>query len=612
MFLSNGFLQINTKMKNKNLLIFGIVLSIVLQGGFVLAGDLATFNSSEIHYKISEDGNSATLTFVKEGLLNIQGVEFKNIRPPSSIEITNEGKILEADLTTNEKGGIYNINGNIFKVPPNSRLVYTQDVFILPPNSKVNNFNLDKKTKIEGQQIQLPDNSILNGEATLLKEGYLIKNGDITYNKLKIMVDKTSGNVLICKEILMNLSDYKGNWIKQTFNNLEMKSSEQGIVNLQVLPSNELFNSDEIDFVAFQIKNGDGLSIEKRQDKHPLVFHKSSDQGSTLILNGFSAFEFNKSGMYVKKSSFSLEPLSAITIQENSNFNLLKSSFDPGIPIEIKSDAEKLGIKDNTLKINQAGELIVVNDKENKIISYNENLNQKLEDSPSFNLERISGPYKDVVFDKLLPQAFESGLTIDQTSDITKLIIENVNNKPITKDLLESVVPDILYSSTHYNHYNSDQAVSLIEGVMSSSAGKFKESILYQVPGDFLYYGEEIGFTPEQLNKFVFDYSNGIGTLAKEHPEINIDDYNSVYDGMSVYFGKTIDILKQENISPDTTSTILNFVIEESIRLSYEKKLNSYQEVTLSTKEQISLFYNACKKAGISRSECIGLLKKFL
>ncbi len=136
--LSNGFSQINIKMKSKIILIIGIFILFNNLTFFVLADDssggiiqnLASFNSSEISYKLSEDGNSAILTFLKEGILNIKGIKFENISPQdvyggkSYVKIDNQGKILESHLSTNKNGGEYNINGNIIKVPPTTIFSY--------------------------------------------------------------------------------------------------------------------------------------------------------------------------------------------------------------------------------------------------------------------------------------------------------------------------------------------------------------------------------------------------------------------------------------------------------------------------------------------------------
>ena len=134
------------KIKNK---FFGIAILFLLliNFSFILAQEnreitlgenTINFDSNKIDYSVvSEFGKEVTaFSFNKEdSFVEINGIKFENILPkdkslhPSYIKLDASGNILEADLTANEKGSVFLINGLTFKAPPNSRVYYNKDGF---------------------------------------------------------------------------------------------------------------------------------------------------------------------------------------------------------------------------------------------------------------------------------------------------------------------------------------------------------------------------------------------------------------------------------------------------------------------------------------------------
>ncbi|MDP2672953.1 MAG: hypothetical protein Q8O84_04025, partial [Nanoarchaeota archaeon] len=131
-------------MKNKNVLIIWVVLFVVLQVWFVNSQiEVPNIDGEYISISLSQDGDSRIITFNQKGsFAEVEGNRFENIQPtegslnPSFIKIDNEGNILELDLTTNENGGSYLINGVPIEVPANSRIVYRDNNIYLPKKSK--------------------------------------------------------------------------------------------------------------------------------------------------------------------------------------------------------------------------------------------------------------------------------------------------------------------------------------------------------------------------------------------------------------------------------------------------------------------------------------------
>lgn len=614
-------------MKNKDILIFGIVLLIILQISFIISqeiflpgqeipktDDLEIISQGDVKWEVSENGKEATIFFTEkdifeqETFVEIKENKFENILSadkslhPSYIKIDNLGKILEADLTANEKGGDYLINGVKIHLNSGERAYYNQkeNKYYVDKNvaiTKIEDSVLEKGFFIKGQQVNMIDGILVNGEAFIDKKGYLIQAGDVIFKNMKLAV---SNEPVLIADKSFDLNEYKGNWIKSEREILKMKSSKTGAVDLKFLENNEVFNIKKGDNLNIKITNGDGLEIIKRKDLPSLINHKSSEDGSTLITNSFSTFEIDKTGIFLKNPG-----------KENS------LAFK-GVPFELKSDSENLNLKEKTLEINEEGEVTIIDDKTDEIlVSHNEDLDAKIENSPQFNLERISGKYREEVFNKLLPATNEVGLNIDQASEITKLVIENVkmDDKGLEESevntLLGEVVPDILYTSKDEG-YSADHSVKWIENIFDNAGGEFGRVMLYDLPG-YLSDFSDLGFSADQMDKFVDDFSNKINSVDEKY-NFDAGEYHILSDRLSLS-SKNLKIFKEE-LSPDSISLFMSSSFDVTAE-AYMKKRRENQdllpeEIKFNEQESISLYYKACKDAGISSFKCSKILAKLL
>ena len=615
-------------MKNK-LFFFGIVLLIILQSFLILAQGEQIFlpgqeipetegidilSQGDVKWEVSENGKEATIFFTEKDILNqetsveIEGNKFENILSadkslhPSYIKIDSLGNILEADLTANEKGGDYLINGVKIHLNSGERVYYNQkeNKYYTDKNTaitKIEDSVLEKGFFIKGQQIKLPDNSILNGEAFIDKKGYLIKAGDVIFKNMKLAV--LDEPVLIVGKSF-DLNEYKGNWINLEGGILKMKSSKTGTIDLKFLEDNKVFNIEKGDNLNIKITNGDGLEIIKRKDAPSLINHKSSEDGSTLITNSFSIFEIDKTGIHLKNPG-----------KENP------LAFQ-GVSFEIKSDSENTNFKDTSLRVNEEGEVAIIDDKTDEIlVSHNEDLDAKIENSPQFNLERISGKYKEEVFNELLPTINEVGLNIDQASEITKLVIENVkiDDKGVeereVKTLLGEVIPDILYTSKD-SGYSADHSVKWIKNIFDNAGGEFGREMIYDLPA-YLSDFSDLNFSADQMDKFVDDFSNKIGSINKKY-NFDAGEYSIISDRFSPS-DENLEIFKEE-LPPDSIILFISSAFDVTAE-AYMKKKREHQdllpeEIKFNEQESISLYYKSCKDAVISYFKCSKILAKLL
>ncbi len=577
-------------------------------------GGIDISTQGDVKWEVSENGKEATIFFTEkdifeqETFVEIKENKFENILSadkslhPSYIKIDNLGKILEADLTANEKGGDYLINGVKIHLNSGERVYYNQkeNKYYVDKNVaiiQIEDSVLEKGFFIKGQQLNLIGGVLVNGEAFIDKKGHWIKSGDATFNNMKLTI---SNEPVLIADKSFDLKEYRGNWIKSEKEILKMQSSKTGAIDLKFLENNEVFNLEKEDNLNIKITNGDGLEIIKRKDAPSLINHKSSEIGNTLITNGFSTYEINKNEIFLKNPG-----------KENP------LAFK-GVPFEIKSDSENPNFKDTSLRVNEEGEIAIIDDKTDEtIVSHNEDLDAKIENSPQFNLERISGKYKEEVFNKLLPATNEVGLNLAQASEITKLIIENVKHEDkgfeerYVKEILREVIPDILYTSKDKG-YSTDHSVKWIKNIFDNAGSEFGREMIYDLPvylSDF----SELGFSEDQIDKFVEEFSNKVGTISKNY-NLNVEEYSSLSDRIS-FSSENLEIFKEE-LSPDSVTLFMSSAFDVMAKAYSEQKQKtpnlSPEEMKFNEQESISLYYKACKDAGISSFRCNKILAKLL
>src|SRR3989344_2407317 len=306
--------------KKENIFGIAILLILILNFGFILSqeievGEYISYDSEKVDYKfISEDGKDVfQLDFTRGGSAQIKGKVFKNILPaseslnPSYIKIDDTlGNILEADLTADSIGGYYSINGVSVHLDPGERVYYNgkQNKYYLSKGASIGDSSVDlaaqpeKAFTVKTEGVTPVLGMMLDGEAIMTKDGALIKSGSAIFNNQELIIDKEQ--VLIASEGF-DVSIYKGNWIIQTPNKLEMKSSATGSFKVKFLENNLLLNNQKYSKLDVSVSKGDGRKIEKFEySKIPVITHKSSENGEIKIENGASISYLDKENYFIE------------------------------------------------------------------------------------------------------------------------------------------------------------------------------------------------------------------------------------------------------------------------------------------------------------------------
>jgi len=265
------------------------------------------------------------LTFMEEGAsLNVGENLFANIVPqkdaghPTYLELDENGKIIGADFTTNEKGGNYTFGNNTIEVPPNSRVFFNKDTGIkieISDGLDLTEFpNLLKYisdgylTTIKGQNIKFSDDlSLINGELRVEQEGYFLRQGIADYNKVRVTTSEEEGGLLISDSAEW-LKEYTKNYIAFGEGELRVKGIEGGKVNLEILPGNSLFKTTEKSNLKFEVSNEDSF-VAFSDEGQTFIGHDPSKEGYTTIENGEYRFKIEK-GKIISEQLSSEEKIS--------------------------------------------------------------------------------------------------------------------------------------------------------------------------------------------------------------------------------------------------------------------------------------------------------------
>ncbi|KHO55379.1 MAG: hypothetical protein QT10_C0002G0039 [archaeon GW2011_AR19] len=279
----------------------------------VLGENTINFDSEKVDYKVvSLDGEEIIqLDFTQGGFAEIKGVRFENILPaseslnPSYMKLDTFGNILEADLTANEKGSIFLINGLTFKAPPNSRVYYDEASFFHLKDVSITNIEKDKLSSLDnflifGERINFFNELLVDSGRVYIKDGgYIISDGNFVYKNVEI--NQGVNSLLIEKNHLRDLSNYKDNFIQETESGLKIQSTSGALgINLRFLENNEFFDVKDIEdkegLLDMEISYGDKLEIIKKdyflKGLPPLIKHGYSEKGQTIIKDGRHIFRF--------------------------------------------------------------------------------------------------------------------------------------------------------------------------------------------------------------------------------------------------------------------------------------------------------------------------------
>lgn len=315
-------------MKNRKLKIFIFSMIFVLASffffiGFV-KGDISNDDTSgnglsileqvlsltgegKLDHFLSEEDDIITI-ILKENNINIGDIHLENLKVEddltNTLKIDGSGKIVQASLWAS-KASTFSINGNEFEVPENGHLSYWEDEgsYRLESGTKVN--KLIEGSTIQGYDLDLFGNILLNGKCLSSKEGYLV-SGDVIYDKINIDFSgrEDADGFLIVKDSSVDLPDsYGGAWIKKVPGGLSVKGSERGFIHLEFLEGNSLvdmsntgLDGNKEKYLSLEIFGDDSVKIYKNSDiiqgMPPRIIHESNGFGTTKIINGKHSFVF--------------------------------------------------------------------------------------------------------------------------------------------------------------------------------------------------------------------------------------------------------------------------------------------------------------------------------
>ncbi len=368
------------------------------------AEDIVVSNSEydfETKKLIIKEGGSLKIK-IKDEEGEIQELVYENIAEDGYLKLGDDGLVKEARfISTGEsvyKFGDY----ESIKVGANTQIEYKDGSLTVHGEGK--NFlygdlnislmsefadfsgNQIKCTNCIIEEIELKGIGKEEGVLILVDEGYLIMNGEAIYKQNLLKVNENNKKILIANPDA-DLSDYEGNWLRQTSNILEFQSSKEGYIELDFLEDHKILNTDNKDKLTVIVQEGDGLKFEERTKKGliPKAVHKSSEEGETTILNDKIEAVFNKNGFFVIP-----RPL------ENKDFisNKYQSSA-----FEIESDALEV---DSKLRINSYRQFVVLDKSDNEIITYNKYdlpVSAKIEDNELQTIEQLRKKHPGIEFE---------------------------------------------------------------------------------------------------------------------------------------------------------------------------------------------------------------------
>jgi hypothetical protein len=529
----------------------------------------------------------AGITFDKKGASAKIGVnDFSGIQSQEEtgklvyIELDKDGNIVKARFMTGEKGRVFNFGGVEFETPPNSNVGYDAEFgeLWLSKGSEVkefSDFEEGKGIKIIGKDIKITNEILLkDGTIKITKKGYFLKKySEVKYKQISL--NSYDLNEVLIANSNEDMSDYFGNWIRQTNNKLELKSCSDLNCNFnaQILENNEILNTDYNDKLIFKIGGGDGLIIKKGSNgKTQKVLHKSSDGGYTHVTNDGLTLNFDRNDIKVI-------PQKSLTLED------LKSGKFQSVTFEMESDSSKVN---NKLIIDSFSKLSMISKNLEKRVLFQKQglpkslLNMKQEEINKLisDVEKVSGEGNSYGSEYVLPTALKAGFNPDQ---IVKIISDTMGGASSTTrpgwvelERLHNVL-----SVTSKAGFNPVQTKKLIDKAMQTSGKDSKEKL------------ENLRFMLEETLKFGFkpDYiTNSIDKLI-QIPREDLFVFSNVFKSASkagfnpVQTKKLIDKAMQTS-GKDSSETLSIVSSVLSIGLNPEETIEFINDI--SKKEEIN------------------------
>lgn len=320
-----------------------IILTEVTDIGKIIGLPEGEIIGQGVKYQLIEE--NTRLTFINENAnVNLKGNSFKNIIPqdtaghPTFIDIGETGNIARADFTVNEEGGTYVFGNTEINAPPNSRVFFDKATGVrikIPedgelkeiPKAKDSFLPSDYITTIEGKDIKLPSNEIINGKLRYDNGQAFVSLED------KTIINGVELTGEAGKEEVANLffdgRRHEGDYVSFDLENKKMIIASDiigPIANFK--EGNPFIKIDEGDYVAMQVFGGGEIEIKNRDSQGliPRVITKGEfviDEDYKSILRFKS---YNK--VYIEKEPRLFDINKEITESTTSPIELFTQNTD--------------------------------------------------------------------------------------------------------------------------------------------------------------------------------------------------------------------------------------------------------------------------------------------
>ncbi len=364
---------------------------------FVLLGNSSLYSG----VSFSETEDYLKVSFLTPGDLPYFLQDFSNVASAlesnhkTYIKIDKSSELIFEAYFTERIGTSYVFGNNNFYVPKDSTVKFSNGVIKLEVKegsvfnslpSFVDSSLSGNSLEIEGQEIRLSDDFILvDGKVTLNPDGWIVEEGYVDYKNNFIGVRNDNEKILIANK---DVKDYSGNYLRQTDKSLEIKSSENGKVNVIFSEDHEIFNTDKKDRLYLSLEKGDSILVSTRKDQGliPSFEHKSSENGKTFLKNNGISFKFEDGKYFVD----GINPPKTKEDFENKYQSVAMEIF----PNSNTQDNEKI-------RINSYRQFKIMNKNNNDLVSYNKYelpVSALIKDNELQTIEQLREKYPNIKF----------------------------------------------------------------------------------------------------------------------------------------------------------------------------------------------------------------------
>lgn len=253
-----------------------------------------------------------------------------------------------------------------------------------------------------GEEFNIGELKISSGKVQLTDSGYLLREGQAEYKKIFTgFIGNTIDPILIANPEV-DINDCKINCLKIADKTLEALSAQKNNFLLQILPGNEIFNSnkynyedgiktriaDENDFLRITLYDGAGFKAENREQENlvPLV-EQTREEGGISFSNGRNYINLDKEGFKIAAS-----PLFRGEEKAEGGFHL----------IELRKESIALKISSLTkgkLIINSANQFKLMKDNKEIMNSFpGGEINENFDDNMVQTIEDLKGRWPETKF----------------------------------------------------------------------------------------------------------------------------------------------------------------------------------------------------------------------